>query len=289
MTSVAVIGLGAMGAALAGAQIDAGHATTVWNRSPEKAAPLVERGARLARTAAKAAQAGDVTLICVATYADAEIALNGVWQPGALAGRTVVQLGTASPDEARRFAERVEAAGGQALDGALMFYPDEVGPTSKSPLIVGGSTAGFDAAEPCLRPLSGNLQYLGANVAAAAALDLSLLTVSIALFAGVAHAARICESEGASLATLGKLASHGERPRELFEIIGQDAFALNSLYGGATLGVWADVIDRIEGQARDAGINAEVPGFLGGLYRRAVAAGYGDEDVAALVKLLRDG
>ncbi|MFQ6331468.1 NAD(P)-binding domain-containing protein [Nocardia sp. CWNU-33] len=44
-TPVIVIGLGSMGSALAEAFVRAGHPTTVWNRSPEKAASLVARGA----------------------------------------------------------------------------------------------------------------------------------------------------------------------------------------------------------------------------------------------------
>src|SRR3954447_8449899 len=54
---VGVLGLGRMGAALAGALLGAGHDVTVWNRSPVKAGPLLDRGARLAATPAEAASA----------------------------------------------------------------------------------------------------------------------------------------------------------------------------------------------------------------------------------------
>ncbi|MER6901101.1 NAD(P)-binding domain-containing protein, partial [Amycolatopsis sp. NPDC000740] len=43
-TPVTVVGLGSMGRALAGAFLAAGHPTTVWNRTPDKAAPLVAGG-----------------------------------------------------------------------------------------------------------------------------------------------------------------------------------------------------------------------------------------------------
>lgn len=48
-TPVTVVGLGSMGRALAGAFAGAGHPTTVWNRTPAKAAPLVAKGAVHAR------------------------------------------------------------------------------------------------------------------------------------------------------------------------------------------------------------------------------------------------
>jgi 3-hydroxyisobutyrate dehydrogenase-like beta-hydroxyacid dehydrogenase len=51
MKDVSVIGLGVMGTALARALIDGGYRVTVWNRTSEKAQPLVEVGAKLAPTA----------------------------------------------------------------------------------------------------------------------------------------------------------------------------------------------------------------------------------------------
>ena len=62
---VSVIGLGMMGAALAGAYLRAGHRTTVWNRSAGKADALVEQGASRADTIADAVAASDVLVACV--------------------------------------------------------------------------------------------------------------------------------------------------------------------------------------------------------------------------------
>jgi 3-hydroxyisobutyrate dehydrogenase-like beta-hydroxyacid dehydrogenase len=56
---------------------------------------------------------------------------------------------------------------------------------------------------------------------------------------------------------------------------------------GATLSVWAGALKRVENQARDAGINCEFPDFVAGLFGRAIAAGHGEKDVAALVKVFR--
>jgi 3-hydroxyisobutyrate dehydrogenase-like beta-hydroxyacid dehydrogenase len=54
---VTVIGLGAMGRALAGAFVDRGHPTTVWNRTPGKGEELARRGADVAPTIIDAVQA----------------------------------------------------------------------------------------------------------------------------------------------------------------------------------------------------------------------------------------
>lgn len=285
---VAIIGLGAMGTALARAQIAAGHSAIVWNRSGDKADALAANGASRADTAADAVLSAGVALVCVDTNASAIAVLQDILVPGALLGRTVVQLTTTTPQEARAFAGAVREAGGYALDGAIMCYPDSVGPDNDAPVMVGGDPEAFCRAEPFLGQITGNLMDLGDNIAAAAALDLGLLTTSIALYAGVAHAARLCEAEGADVDLLARLCMHGPTASERFEIIARNAFALNSLYDGGSLDVWADVADRILDQAQAAGINAELPEFLSELYRRASGAGHGPDDVAALIKILRD-
>jgi 3-hydroxyisobutyrate dehydrogenase-like beta-hydroxyacid dehydrogenase len=68
MTSVTVIGLGQMGFALADLMLKAGKSVSLWNRSPEKAAALVLRGAVFAETPAAAIAASPVTLVCVYDY-----------------------------------------------------------------------------------------------------------------------------------------------------------------------------------------------------------------------------
>ena len=80
MSDVTVIGLGNMGSALAHALLDApqGRAVTVWNRSPEKTALLVDKGAVLAPSPSAAITASPVILICVTNYAAANQILDEV-------------------------------------------------------------------------------------------------------------------------------------------------------------------------------------------------------------------
>lgn len=70
------IGLGRMGAAMAARLIDAGHTVTVWNRTPDKAGPLVERGATLAREVSAACR-GKVVITMLADDGAVEAAAFG--------------------------------------------------------------------------------------------------------------------------------------------------------------------------------------------------------------------
>lgn len=285
--TVGVLGLGAMGSALARVQLKAGYETIVWNRTSTKTDALVPDGAIAATTGTEVAQASRVILICVDTCAHAEASLGEALTKRGLDGRVIVQLGTTSPAEARSFANKVIAAGGSALDGAIMCYPDSVGPENQAPLMVGGDLQGLEVARPFLRQITANLVELGENVAAPAALDLGYLTMSLALYAGTAHAARLCEVEGASLEFLAKLSANGPNAMNRIDVIDQAAFALNSLHDGGSLAVWADVAKNIQKHAADAGISDDVTRGLTAFYTKAVDAGFGAEDVAALIKVLR--
>ena len=66
MATIAFCGLGKMGVGMAGRLIDAGHDVTVWNRSPERADPLIDRGAALAANPAAAADGADAIFSMVA-------------------------------------------------------------------------------------------------------------------------------------------------------------------------------------------------------------------------------
>ena len=56
---------------------------------------------------------------------------------------------------------------------------------------------------------------------------------------------------------------------------------------GATLTVWDAALQRIRSQADDTGINSEIPDLISSLFKRAIAAGYGEEDVASIIKVMR--
>ncbi|GAB3670055.1 hypothetical protein GCM10028832_44600 [Streptomyces sparsus] len=91
--SLTVLGLGAMGTALAEAWLSAGYAVTVWNRTPARAEPLLAKGATVAATAAAAVAANQLVVICLLDHASVDEALADT-DP---AGRDLVDLTTALP------------------------------------------------------------------------------------------------------------------------------------------------------------------------------------------------
>lgn len=182
---VAVLGLGLMGRALAVALLEAGHPTTVWNRSQAKADALVAQGAVSARTAADAVRSSSVVIVCVSTYD----VVNEVLDPLAadVDGRTLINLTSGTPDEARRSAAWAAEHGAEYLDGAIMGVPQMVG-LSDTLLLHGGSRKTFEAQEGLLRVFGGANTYLGDDPGRPLLYDMALLTLLYATQQGLTHA-----------------------------------------------------------------------------------------------------
>jgi 3-hydroxyisobutyrate dehydrogenase-like beta-hydroxyacid dehydrogenase len=284
MSDITVIGLGAMGSAIAKVQLQAGHTVTVWNRSPDKISPLVKIGASNSSSFSEAIQASRHILICVDCYASSDNLLSDKNTAGYLDGKTVIQFTTGTPTEARSSESWLVKHGANYLDGTLLCYPSMLG-DSNSEILIGGVQSSYENARKYLEPLGGKLAYLGENIAAAAAVDLGALSASVALYLGVAHGAQICIQEGVEVAHLASVLSHA-RSKEIAEIIDANSYELGSLYDGASLSVWNDVVKRILSHAKETDSNSELPTFLSQIYQRGVDAGLGEEDRAALVKVL---
>lgn len=106
MTTVAVVGLGAMGSRIARRLLDAGNEVVVWNRDPAKAEPLVAAGAVRAATPAEAARAADAVVVMVSDPRALQEVADGP-DGFTAAATTVIQMSTVGPDAVLRLASMV--------------------------------------------------------------------------------------------------------------------------------------------------------------------------------------
>ena len=283
MSEATVIGLGAMGAALARCLLRK-RSVTVWNRSTAKAEALAVEGATIAPCVAEAVAASPLLLICVSDYAATKALFAGRDATDALKGRIVVQLSTGTPVDAAESWAFFNGNKAAYLDGAIKAYPAGIG-TAEAVILLAGARDAFARAEPVLRDLVGNPRYLGENVRAPAALDLAWLSRLEGLIMGTLHGARICEAEGIPLAELIPMMPEGDRARSLLTAIEAEDFVVGPNAG--TVSVAAGVIARLQDQAIAAGINSEFPDLMMAWFKRAEAMGCGDLDTAATINALR--
>ncbi|MFI9779807.1 NAD(P)-dependent oxidoreductase [Streptomyces sp. NBC_01003] len=148
MEKIAFLGLGHMGAPMARHLLDAGHPLTVWNRTPAKAAPLVERGAVLADTPADAVRDADVVITMLATP-DAVSEVADAIAPELRPGTYWAEMSTIGPDAVRQLAARLG-------DGVTLVDAPVMGSTDKAEAGELGILAGGDADR-----IEGVLAHLG--------------------------------------------------------------------------------------------------------------------------------
>ena len=202
MVEASVIGLGAMGSALARALLRDGRRVTVWNRTSAKADPLVRDGAVLAPSVAFAVAASPIVIVCVADYKVTHSIMETKELAPTLAGRVLVQLSTGTPQEARDSEVWAWERGADYLDGAIQATPSQVGRPDTT-IFASGADAAFRRSEPLLKSLAGNVTYLGEPVGSASALDLATLCYVFGAALGFFHGALICESEGLRVDAFG--------------------------------------------------------------------------------------
>jgi 3-hydroxyisobutyrate dehydrogenase-like beta-hydroxyacid dehydrogenase len=282
MSKVTVIGLGNMGSALARALLENGRTVTVWNRSPEKTAHLVEKGAVLAPNPVAAITASPVIVVCVTNYAAANQILGEVATN--LSGKLLVHFTTGSPQDARASEAWAHEHGAEYLDCAITGSSESIG-TPSAHILVSGREAVFQKAEPVLRILANNLDYKGELIGLASAWEMVFLMHYYGMFLSLFHSVQICQAEGIPLEEYITLL--GEQGKKYEKWLCENIQSGNYQETSAPLELWAGGIKQIAQHARDSGIHAEFPQLVARLFQQAMDAGYGREEVSALFKVLQ--
>ncbi|GHE89798.1 dehydrogenase [Amycolatopsis deserti] len=281
--SVTVLGLGAMGTALAGALLSAGHPVTVWNRTAAKADALVERGAARATSPAEAVAASQVVVACLLDYDS----VREVLDPESLRGRTLVNLTNGTPGQARRFAEWAACQGADYLDGGIMAVPPMIG-TPAAFVLYSGSATAFDRARPALNTF-GESVFLGEAVGRAALTDIALLTGMYGMIAGVLQAFALVTADGtpatdfAPLLTRWLNAMSGWADGAAKQLDSRD-YATGVV---SNLGMQAASFGNLHHTADEQGVSSELLAPLGRLMRQRAADGHGHEDLTGIIEILR--
>ncbi|MFF2774288.1 NAD(P)-dependent oxidoreductase [Streptomyces sp. NPDC058052] len=284
-TPVTVIGLGSMGSALAAAFLAAGHPTTVWNRTPERAAPLAERGATVAATPAEALAASPLAVTCLTTFDATRDALGAAGAE--LAGRTLVTLNSGSPAGARDTALWASGHGARFLAGAILDVPSAVGAPGTL-LTYAGDRAAFDTHAPALRALGGDTVHLGEEPDLAALYEMAVGAALLPALVGFFQGAAALQARGRTAASMvgftGRLL---DMTKELLPVLADEIDRGDYGAGESSVNLF------LAGTAHDAELEKETgvdSGWLAPMHdlvRRAAEAGHGEDSIAALTELLR--
>ncbi|MFB6714301.1 MULTISPECIES: NAD(P)-dependent oxidoreductase [unclassified Streptomyces] len=279
-----LLGLGAMGTALARAWLAAGHPLTVWNRGPGRAEPLAAEGALVAPTAAEAVAASGLVVVCLLDDASVDETLTGV----DLAGKDLVDLTTSTPAQARARAAWARERGARFLDGGIMAVPPMIGaPGSGAYVFYSGSRALFDAHHDVLAVPAGT-SYVGEDAGFAALHDVALLSAMYGMLAGISHAFALVRKENIDPTTLAPLLADWL----VAMTPSVHASAAQLADGDYARGVVSNLAMQVAGSAtllrtaEEQGVSSELLTPYLALMGRLLADGRGNESTTGVVDLL---
>lgn len=186
------IGLGDMGQEIVPRLMAAGHTVTGWNRTADKAAPLIEQGMTWANTPREAAQSSEMVFSIVTDAGAVEAVALG--DDGVLAGLrhdgVYLDMSTIDPDASRRISAAFTEAGRVMLDAPLSGSPITL-QQGKASIMVGGDRAAYERVRPVCEAIGPSVSYIGGSgqaVQMKVAINLCLIVEMVAFSEAVALA-----------------------------------------------------------------------------------------------------
>jgi 3-hydroxyisobutyrate dehydrogenase len=211
MATVAFMGLGQMGSAMASRLLAAGHTVQVFNRTAARAQPLVERGARLFATPAAACSGVDAVISMVADdpasqaiWCGATGVLSADLEPGTFA----IECSTLSHAWVLDLASRARTRGLRYLDAPVTGLPDSAA-AGVLTLLVGATASDLAQAREVLSALADRIIHFG-DVGAGTAYKLIINMLGAVQIASVAEALAIAERAGLDLPTVAEAIATGQ-------------------------------------------------------------------------------
>jgi len=280
---VGLIGLGNMGTAIAERVLEAGYPLVLHNRTLEKAAPYVDRGATLAETPADLGEEVDVVLTSLANDEAFEHMTEKVLA-AARPSTVLVDLSTVSPAVSARVASLADEASVDYLRAPVSGNPTVVRAGNLT-LIVSGPREALDRVEPVLRAIGPAIHYVGdAEQARVVKLAINLMIAGLAEL--MSEALVLGEMSGVSrealLEVMGSSAVGAPFVKYKTEPLLADDFSATF-----TTALMEKDIDLVLDAARQSEVELPLAQHLKALLRAAVEAGYADDDFMALYLHLR--
>jgi 3-hydroxyisobutyrate dehydrogenase len=283
---IGFLGLGTMGAAMAGNLARAGFGVMAWNRTPGRAPELDDLGVERAATPAEVAQAADITVICVSDTPDVEAVLfgnNGLAE-AAVPGALVIDCSTIAPSATKDFAARLRERG-VALVDAPVSGGSEGAQKATLTIFCGGEAGDVERARPILAAMGKTITHVGPSGAGQAVKAVNQVILAgtylgvaegivLAIKAGL-DVAQVVEALGGGAAQSWVLANRSERMR------------VNDYPLGFKVALHRKDLGIALGLANELGADLPVSELAADLENDLIAAGHADEDMSALARIIR--
>ncbi|MEV7117021.1 NAD(P)-dependent oxidoreductase [Kitasatospora griseola] len=288
LSAVTVIGLGPMGQAMTRALLAAGHPVTVWNRTPARATDLVAAGATLAATPAEAVEASGLVLLSLTDYRAMHDILDR--STASLAGRTLANLSSDTPDRSREAAAWAAGHGADFLTGGVMVPAPMVG-TPAAHVYYSGDPRLMERHTAVLE-LLGTPKYLGTDPGLAQMMYQAQLAVFLSTLSSLMHATAMLETAGMKATeALPELLASADQVGAILRAVEQvPGTALDAgEHPGhlSTVTMMGATADHIVETSTTLGLDLALPLAVQAHYRHAVDNGHGSDNWTRIIDAIR--
>jgi 3-hydroxyisobutyrate dehydrogenase len=280
------LGLGMMGFPMTRRLLNAGYEVTVWNRSPGKAAALVEAGAKRASRPRDVAAIAGIIFMCLTDAAAAEEVVFGndglAAAPGS--GKLIVDFSSIHPDAARSIAARLKAANGMGWVDAPVSGGTMGAEEGTLAVMAGGDAADIERARPYVLAMARRLTHMGPTGAGQTTKLCNQVIVGCAM-AVLAEATRLAVDAGIDASRLPEALAGGfadSIPLQLF--VPRMVQGIHSPPLGHIATMLKD-LDTVIDVARDTSSPVPMAGLAAQLFRLAKSARGADADALEIYKL----
>lgn len=273
-----------MGYKMAQLYAEAGYEVTVWNRTKSKAEGLK---AKVAESATEAMSASDIIIICLLDSDTVHAVLDSIQDKSLLKGKTIINYTSANPDDVEKIEQLLNGDGAQYINGGILTSPDHLALPGTTILYAGDKDA-YDALKDAIAVTAGNPKYVGNKAAASPAADLATLSIVYSVYIGMMYGAALCESAGISLDTFSDIFSTAIP--EYMDFLNDELNAVKKNDFTATqTSISSNVLatQRVADALVNAGLTPDFPKAIALLIKNAEQRGYGDEELAAVIKVIR--
>jgi 3-hydroxyisobutyrate dehydrogenase len=283
------IGIGLMGRPMTLRLLAAGHQVTVWNRSRDKLASVVEKGARAAATPSQLAQQSDIVMMCVTDQHAAEEVLFGAdgVTAGAKPGSIVVDFSSIAPASAREFAARLEAKGIGLVDAPVSggVAGAENGTLA---IMAGGREEHVERVRPVVMHLAQRFTRMGGS-GAGQATKLANQVIVGSLIAVIAEAVRLAEASGVDATRLPEALKGGFADSLPLQIFGARMAARRFEPSLGAAAIMLKDLENAGAVAKEKGVPLPMSSTAVQLYRMLAAHGKAQQEISTIIELLAGG
>ncbi|MGE8309932.1 MAG: NAD(P)-dependent oxidoreductase [Pseudomonas protegens] len=289
LPSLGFAGIGLMGLPMCRRLLAAGYPLTVWNRNPEKCAPLVAAGARQVATPAQLCAHADLMLMCLA---NTEVVREVVFGPegiaqGARAGQLLLDLSSLEPTATREMAAELAASRGVAWVDAPVSGGTPGAEAGSLAIMVGGEATDVERVRPVLLTLGQRVTHMGAVGAGQVTKACNQMIVACNALV-IAEVVALAERSGVDARLIAEALAGGFADSKPLQILAPQM--AESRFEPVKWHV-RTLLKDLDGAvkfSREQGSATPISGLAAQLMRLHGGQGYLEKDPATLVRLYRD-